>query len=158
MKQDKQTVLNCIKNMDSSKLHFVATDWYDDKPSKDQSSVERKVDYLKTRKTVEQKVFEILVMCDDFDTFDKNNKQQCERGANRSTGDIWRLYNNYFRPVTIFTIMRALWELVVIEGDVETLYCHDIDKQVFYLGSDAQDVFEINELGVRFAEWRLIGK
>lgn len=54
--------------------------------------------------------------------------------------------------------MRALYKLVVDE-DIETLFCHDIKKQVFLPGNDSclDSVFVMNELGVRLAEWREIG-
>jgi hypothetical protein len=159
MKQDAQIVLKKIRNQDLSKLHFVETNCFN-QVDEDQYEIERGVEELKRELSIKNKIIKILELVEDYDTFDKNNKFQCDKGANRSAVDIWRIYNYYFRPVSLFTIMRALYELVVVDNDIETLFCHDIKKQVFFLGSDSEfeSVFIMNELGVRLAEWRTIGK
>jgi hypothetical protein len=158
MKKDKQTVLDNIRGEDLSKLHFVDIDyWY--KPKEDQDNVKHDVKRLKDQASLGDKVLKIMEMAQEYATYDENNKFQCRSEANRSAVDIWRIYNNYFRSITLFSIMRILYRLTVEDSDLETLFCQDINKQVFCCGDyiDYDSVFIINELGVRFAEWRTIG-
>lgn len=156
MKRDKQIVLDMIRGQDKSKLHFVDADYYDD-PEEDQEILKEEIKQLKNLSSIDDKVLKIVELAGDYATFDTNNRFQCRAGAYRSAIDIWRIYNNYFRPVTLFLIMRTLYKLVIEESCVETSFCRDIHKQVFTCGGDYNDIFVINELGVRFAEWRTIG-
>lgn len=158
MKADKKIVLSNIRGLDLSKLHFAEADCFE-RVHEDQSSVKHDVIELRRKNSTKDRVYKILDMSRDYPTFDNKNKFQCRSDANRSAVDIWRLYNNYFRPVTLFTIMRTLYDLVVEDEEIETIFCNDIKKQVFYACDNGalDDVFRENELGVRFAEWRTIG-
>lgn len=158
MRKDKQIVLNKIKNEDTSKLHFVDVNHWGN-VEEDQGSVKFDVRKLKRISSVEERVEQILRMNSEYASYDENNEFQCRQDANRSALDIWRLYNNYFRPVSIFYIMRILYNIVTNEDyEVGTMFCNDIRKQVFWYDScEMEDIFYVNELGVRFAEWRTIG-
>jgi hypothetical protein len=158
MKKDKDIVLSKIRTLDKSKLHFVDTDYFDN-IKEDQDNVKYKIRTLKSFNYAKDRLLRIIELVEDFVTYDANNKYQCRAGANRSAVDIWRIYNNYFRPVSLFYIMRTLYKLVIEDDDLETLFCNDIKKQVFVCGSgfDTDSIFIVNELGVRFAEWRNIG-
>ena len=98
-----------------------------------------------------------------YPTYSIKNRFQCKPNARRSAVDIWRIYKNYFGDIDIFSIMRALYELVYIDWVLSTIRCCTVRKQVFWIpamegfyGRIIKDNLN-SELGVNIKEWKNIG-
>lgn len=113
------------------------------------------LDKLKSLTEPIDRVRQITLM--KYNTYHFNNRFQCYGHARRSTCDIWRIYKYYFGDVDIFTIMRALYQLVVSE-DLNTFRCPDIRKRVYWRESYGEkNIHVAAELGVPLSEWKNIG-
>lgn len=93
-----------------------------------------------------------------YNTYHENGRFQCNSSARRSTVDIWRIYKYYFGDIDLFSIMRALYQLVVDE-DLNTYRCPDIRKRVYWRDSygRVKNLDVKAELGVPLSEWENIG-
>lgn len=116
----------------------------------------KKLETLKDNGNVLDRVNEITLI--KSPTYYTNGRFQCHGAARRSTIDIWRLYKYYFGDIDIFSIMRALFELV-LNHKLNTYRCPDIRKRVFWRDSygNTVDLQTPAELGVPFSEWKNIG-
>lgn len=158
MDYNKKMILDFVKSIDTSYLHFSSSDNHDRVISTPSDSLVNDIKNLSSIKTISDRVLKIIRMCAKYITVTDNNVYQCRAGANRSSADIWRIYNYYFGPVSLFYILRILYKLVT-NHDIGMLYCYDIHKLVFY-DDDCHDddaKFCDNELGVPLSEWETIG-
>ncbi len=156
---NEQIVREKLKNLETRKLRFANISIFNELED-DDDLLESAEKELKHAKSIENRIYKIIELARNFGTID-GKEVQCEQDKNRSAEDIWRIYNYYFEKIDIFTVMRALYKLVLESGKIISFVCYVIDKQVFVIDTwgDPEDneVFKENELGVRLAEWRLIG-
>lgn len=120
--------------------------------------LEEKIKYLKSIKDITMRVDEIIDLAESYKTYTEDGKFQCGACCRRSTVDIWRIYVHYFGETDIFSVMRALYDLVM-DNDLNTYRCPDIQKRVFWYDEDNSeaDLDVKAELGVEIREWKEIG-
>jgi len=109
--------------------------------------------------SVYDRVWNIIVLTYKTPTFCRNRKQ-CRKGANRSVQDIWRIYKNYFEDIDIFSIMRVMYQLSVVERKLGTYRCPAVRKRVFWKNNFDRLDININtkaDLGVALKDWKYIG-
>lgn len=107
--------------------------------------------------SIEDAVYIVLQLCINCTSF-FNGNYDCHAEANRSSGDIWRHLKKYRPDVTIFEVMRALYELSANEI-IGCDYCDGIRKRVFWgYGSSTYGFTIIDEYGLEFDEWTNIGE
>lgn len=115
------------------------------------------INHLKNKKSVYDRVYEILRLSRYLQTYDSHNKFQCYGSARRSAQDIWRIYKYYFGDIDIFAIMRVLYYLVH-EENLSCTRCCTINKLVFYF--ENYKLVQENlkgDLGVPLKFWKNIG-
>ncbi len=125
-----------------------------------EKSFDKDIEDLKSKITIEDRVIKILEMW-GYQTYIKN-RFQCKASSRRSAPDIWRIYRNYFGEIDIFSIMRVLYELSIVDRKLSTTKCNNVRKQVFWIpsmegGNLYQELNSISELGVNIREWKNIG-
>lgn len=82
-------------------------------------------------KALKDIVFKAVDKSNAFPTYTLNGSYQCSP-AQRSMGDIYRIVKYYYKEkVSIKDIYYALMELI-LEYKIESIFCIDINKQVFY--------------------------
>lgn len=86
---------------------------------------------------------------DDYNTVFANGKVQCESGARRSIGDIFRITQHYYPKVMLKTCYEAMIAQIA-EGKVLSAICvatglrvYHNDNRAFFNG-DALDEFEVD--------------
>ena len=165
---NEEIVLERLKNPFLGKypIHFDATNnlyyfHYVNSLDNYKQMLKDDIDILKSETSVKDRVYKILSMY-RYPTYSIKNRFQCKPNARRSTADIWRIYKNYFGDTDIFSIMRALYELVYIDRKLSTIKCCTVRKQVFWIpemegyGRTIRDYLN-SELGVNLKEWENIG-
>lgn len=154
--------LNNNKFLGKSPIHFdaiITSDswWTETEKSFYLETFNKKIQGLKSLESVLDRVREIINISKGYRTYNRYNNFQCYAGARRSTTDIWRIYKYYFGEIDIFSIMRALYQLVTKE-DLRTYRCSTIRKRVFWKERwGAKDLNVKAELGVPLSEWENIG-
>jgi hypothetical protein len=108
---------------------------------------------------ITERVYKIFTISKYSATLDSRGRYQCCGGANRSTGDVWRIYKYYFGDIDIFTIMRALYKLVS-DSRLGTFRCSTVRKRVFWLINGTYTCRNFDdpaEFGVPLRDWKDIG-
>lgn len=123
------------------------------------------------RLSTKELIIELLILSDYYNSYfaEKPHYPQCRRNARRSSFDIWQLCLFYKPKITIFKVMRTLFELVRERSTVEirgnkyyisTNYCFSVRRRVFdfklfdYAIND--ETYE-DEYGLKFFCWEKIG-
>lgn len=97
-------------------------------------------------------------ICQTYQSTGENSySYQCNAGANRSSGDIFRLVKKYRPRITIFSVMRAMYKLAM-SNTIKTMYCHTINKRVFnnYPTWRNYNLASLDEYGLTFGDWENI--
>lgn len=93
-----------------------------------------------------------------------NGEMQCYRSRRRSSYDIWKICRFYKKTITIFSVMKILYNVVMERRQINfrhnyyyinTNYCHDVKRKVFYLSTICRinNEFYNDEYGLTFHEW-----
>ena len=92
---------------------------------------------------------------------DESGSNYTHSGRNRSALDIWRIIKNFCPTITIYMVMRAIYN---IKDEIRCQICSTIKRRVFY-DQRAREFFIINprpfvhdasekdEFGLYFNEW-----
>lgn len=62
---------------------------------------------------------------------------QCEKGKNRSFGNVYRLVKFYYPDISVKELYRILVD-GTFRDDYRTLYCADVNKRIFYVDKNYQ--------------------
>lgn len=161
---NEEIVLKRMEKKAKSPLHFGLQErymyWNDYEYRNAKSNFNAAINLIKQAKTVKDKVYAIILAGYKARTY-KNNSCQCKTGANRSAQDIYRIYKYYFpdENIDIFSIMRALYQLSIVDGKLGTYRCPTVRKQVFWIREYWGNLEYHNkaDLGVPLKEWENIG-
>lgn len=110
-------------------------------------------------KEIKGNIYNLLYFSRKNDTFFVTNRKQCRRGALRSAQDLWRLYKYHFnKDMDLFSIMRAVYELLCTDKLISGHYCSVVRKFVFWTnrmgdGGHFYDYASLGDLGVPFKQW-----
>ena len=66
-----------------------------------------------------------------YDTIDEEKNIVCPRMCYRSLEDLYKLYQAHYENISLFAFIKNLIKLLN-EGKVRTLFCHTIEKRIFY--------------------------
>lgn len=160
---NEEIVLYRLSKKALSPLHFVEPNkgdyCYYNNYDNDLKLFKLNMESLKNGSTkVIDRVYTLITLGNKYRTYTKYNKFQCNRGARRSAQDLLRLYINYFGEIDIFSIMRVLYKLSVVERRLNSYRCPNVRKQVFWIRD--YNCLETNhkaDLGVPLKDWQEIG-
>ena len=157
-------VLDKLSRINISPLHFNVSKlqypwWMENHYKRELRELVYKVQKLKEIKYIHSRVYQIISLCENYNTYHPNNRFQCNAGRNRSALDIYRIYKYYFDD-DIFGVLRALYKITAEKRDISTHRCSDVRKQVFFIDRCPPIIREIDEnsgLGVTMRNWENIG-
>lgn len=97
-------------------------------------------------------VYKILQLSRKYGSYNPHTKKvETDKGRNRSSLDIWRHVIYYRKRTSIYSVMKALYQL---RNDLEWLYCHDVERMVFCV--DESELDTNDEYGLQFKDWKNI--
>jgi len=115
-----------------------------------------------TGNSVRELVLSVLAAADNHASLTDHNTTDTYPYKNRSSIDIWRHIISVTPDVTIFEVLRTLFELIR-DKEVGSLKCPRIGRRVFRLKSvpgwtEDYGRFELDEYGLLTADWEWIGE
>lgn len=90
-----------------------------------------------------------------------NGHTQTEPDKRRSLGDIFQICRYYYPNCTVEEVSKILYSLVDTVPNFRSSYCNQINKRVFYKGTESQDAEfydeeEADEFGYTVDDWESI--
>ena len=111
----RKKVLNCISDLDCSPLIFYG---YDSKVD----------EFVKEEHTINDMILRALYLCEKYPSYTIKGDYESSTSRWRSSFDIWRHIINYYPDVTLFDVMKGLYE---IRDECGGQYCSTIQRRTF---------------------------
>jgi hypothetical protein len=111
----------------------------------------------KTISSTKELVYNILEMTEHYSSRAKNGQVETYPNRARSSIDIWRHALDVCPDITIFDVMKALYELAHDDEKLSTWICCTIDRRVFLTlsqdDSGLMEAWDEDEYGLRLTDW-----
>lgn len=118
---------------------------------------------IKDNGDTETLIYKIIEATYYYCSTDSKGSVETLPDRNRSSLDIWRHAKLYRPEITIFEVMRAIYNLGTVERTVVGCFCNNIHRRVTHIklgrgswvfnGKNQED-----EYGLLIADWKNIGK
>jgi hypothetical protein len=119
---NRQKVLDYLSTVSTSPLYF-----HNYKSTKEE--------FDPSKFTVEDMIKKVLTLSEEFLSMSKENGYECSAQRWRSSVDIWRHIIYYYPDVTIFEVMKGIYD---IREECGGQYCYDVNRRVFKYKSGSE--------------------